>query len=71
MHVVLFGATIFGFEIESGLHETRAAGFAKETVADTKFVERFLERLDLACGVDIFIVTRLYIVVARIFQWWC
>jgi hypothetical protein len=38
-----FSATELGFEIESGLHETDTAGFAKETIADGEITECFLE----------------------------
>ena len=57
-HLVLFGAAVFGFEIEGGLYEVRGTRFAKETVADAKLVERILKGLQLLGG-DIFVVTRL------------
>jgi hypothetical protein len=57
---------VFGFEIEGGLHEVPGARFTKELVADGELVEGFLKRLQL--GAHVFVVTRLYIVVARIFQ---
>jgi hypothetical protein len=65
-HMVLFGAAVFGFEIEGGLYEVRGTRFAKETVADAELVERVLKAGQL--GVDIFVVARLQVVLARIVQ---
>jgi hypothetical protein len=57
--MVLFGATVFGFEIEGGLYEVRGARFAKETVADAEVVECILKGLHPGHGADIFVVARL------------
>jgi hypothetical protein len=56
-HAIWVGAIVFGFEIQGGVHEGRAAGFAKEAVAKAKIVERFLEVLQPVLDVDEFLVT--------------
>jgi hypothetical protein len=65
-HVLLFGATVLGFEIKGGLHEVCTAQLAKETVADAKVVKHFLEGLQFAGSADIFIITWLQIMVTYI-----
>jgi hypothetical protein len=55
-HIFCFSATVLGFEIEGSLHETNTAGFAKEAVADSEVIERFLEGLYPGTHDDVFIV---------------